>query len=121
MHYHPGSDDSTKVLSSYEVHDILCHSDGTIWVGTKYGLDVIDPQLKTTRTIQFGMDVNTQVASLVEADDGSLWLGTQNGLLHYNPTSDTMVAFTKNDGLINTVYSHRACFKDSHGVTLFWG
>jgi hypothetical protein len=110
-------------LSSFTVHDVLCHSNGLVWVGTNYGLDFVDP--KTSQITHYPLDrhskVNTQITSLLEGENNSLWIGTKDGLLFLDPAKDSLRRFTKDNGLINTVFSERACFRDRHGVLYFGG
>ena len=42
VHYAPDPEQPLSSLSSFTIHDVLCHSDGSVWVGTKFGLDVIE-------------------------------------------------------------------------------
>ncbi|MDX1406538.1 MAG: histidine kinase, partial [Saprospiraceae bacterium] len=122
IQYVPDPDDPANSLSSFTVHDILCRSDGSVWVGTKFGLDKIDPA--TRRVMRYplsGDQINTQITAILEGQEGTLWLGTKNGLLYLDPETDSLRRFTRNDGLINTVYTERACYKDKHGVLYFGG
>lgn len=121
--YQPDPDDPANSLSSFTVHDILSHSDGTIWIGTKFGLDSMDPVTREISHYPFERDAefNTQITSLLEGEAGTLWLGTKNGLVYLDPVRDSVRRFTREDGLINTVFTERACFKDTNGVLYFGG
>jgi ligand-binding sensor domain-containing protein len=121
-HFEPVPESPESSISSFEIHDILIHSDGSVWVGTKFGLDVIDPETKRVRRYHLkGKNINTQITSLLEGEEGTLWIGTNNGLLFLNPDTDSLRRFTQDDGLINTVFTERACFKDEAGVLYFGG
>ena len=120
--YTPDSERSDHSISSYTIHDILCHSNGSVWVGTKFGLDVIDPATRSVARQKFNSDqINTQITSILEGESGTLWLGTKNGLLYFDPSTDSLRRYCREDGLINSVYSERACYRDKHGALYFGG
>ena len=48
-------------------------------------------------------------------------MGTGNGLLYLDPATDSLRRFTRDDGLANTVFTERACYRDRHGVLYFAG
>ena len=118
----PDEENPQLSLSSFTVHDILCHSNGSVWVGTNFGLDHIDPStLQVTQYPLESHNVNTQVTAILEGEGNTIWIGTKDGLLYLDPTTDSLRRFTKDDGLINTVFTERACYRDHNGVLYFGG
>lgn len=121
-HYLPDPAKPESTLSSFNVTDVLCHTDGTIWIGTNVGLDKIDPITKQVSHYPFGTRLNNVfVSSIIEDNSGALWLGTQDGLLFLDPQKDILRRYTKDDGLLNRIYTPRACFKDAEGRLYFGG
>ena len=88
-HYTTLETDPENSLISPIINDILSHSDGSIWVGTKVGLDKIIPETGEILHINLESDQQyTYIASIIEDNDGHLWMGTQNGIIFYDPDSN---------------------------------
>lgn len=118
----PDPSNPQSSISSFSINDILVHSDGSIWIGTKLGLNVIDPKTNQITRHDFkDQSINTNINSILEDNEGNLWLGTEKGLLYFNPIQNKLRHFTVHDGLINTNYTPRACYKDQKGCLYFGG
>jgi len=118
----PEPESKNGSISSFGINDVLCHSNGDIWAATKFGLNRIYG--KSEEVEQFLFDpgqANMHIASILEDNRGDLWLGTQNGIVYFDPDSKSVKRYTKADGLINTVYTPRACYKDEKGCLYFGG
>lgn len=121
-HYVPDQNNVRNSLNSFNINDILCHTDGSIWVATKLGLNKINPFSGEVTQVQ--LEPNLQqpfISSIIEDNDGNLWLGTQNGLIFMDPKLNFVKKYTKDDGLLNTIYTPRACSKDKQGFLYFGG
>lgn len=94
-HYVSVEDDSTT-LSHRAVYKIFKTSDGTIYVGTLWGLDIFVPrQDRFTRIEQVR---ETRVHDILEDHLGMIWIATyEKGLFCYDPLSGEWAQFT-NDG-----------------------
>lgn len=70
-------------LSNNNIWDILKHSDGTIWIATRKGLNIYNP--KTGDMYQIFKDtepkgLKSNVVTLCEDKYGNVWVGTSEGL-----------------------------------------
>jgi ligand-binding sensor domain-containing protein len=121
-HYIPDQNNAKNSLSSFNINDVFCHSDGTVWIATKLGLDKINPISGEVTQVQ--LDSNPQqtfISSILEDKNGNLWLGSQNGLIFLNPELNEVKKYTKDDGLLNTIYTPRASSIDEKGYLYFGG
>ena len=118
----PDASNPSTSISSYSINDLLVHSDSSIWIGSRLGLDQIHPG--TYEVIHHPLTSQNEavnVNSILEDDDGKLWLGTEFGLVFYNPENNSSRTYTNHDGLVNTNYTPRACYKDTDGWLYFGG
>ena len=119
-HYYYQEDNPTG-LSSNAVSSITETKDGQLWFATNEGgLCVFDK-----RTQQFGkygtehgLPDNTTY-KVLEGIDHSLWFGTNNGLVRFNPQTEEVKVFTKNDGLLGNQFSYRSALKTEEGKLYF--
>ena len=92
VHY----DESTGLLQS-NVRALLIDHHGRLWVGTKFGVNVIDKGRVKAYTIHQGMP-NDNVWCMFQDADGGIWIGTDGaGLLRY--AGERFVTWTVGDGL----------------------
>ncbi|MCP4898189.1 MAG: hypothetical protein GY906_14545, partial [bacterium] len=63
----------------------FAQTDDGLWVGTRAGIDLMDPDLGTFQHIPIDLD---EVRAIVAAPDETLWIGSRtNGLWHYHPST----------------------------------
>ncbi|MBA3949328.1 MAG: response regulator, partial [Acidobacteria bacterium] len=87
-------------LSSNEVQTLHVDATGRLWVGTRSGLNLVDPasgavtrfehRATDSRTIPAGM-----VTAMADAGDGGLWVSTEGGLGLLEVTSGASGRFTR--------------------------
>ncbi|MBN2742775.1 MAG: hypothetical protein JXR39_02670 [Marinilabiliaceae bacterium] len=78
-YYHQSSDSTS--LSNNQVTSVFCDSLGNIWVGTSYGLNLMDR--KRNCFYHFFEDnglPSNQIKSFLEEKPGTIWMGTGYGL-----------------------------------------
>ncbi|GJM64319.1 hybrid sensor histidine kinase/response regulator transcription factor [Persicobacter diffluens] len=103
-----------------QTKSILEASDGSIWIGTRNGLNQIHPDNSITHYFaeQKNSIANNQVTSLMEDSSGLLWIGTTDGLSCYDPMDQTFRNY-RHDAISdhNQIASNsiRQLFEDSHG------
>ena len=89
--------DETKGLLQNNVRAVLVDRRDRLWVGTKFGIDLLDEGRLRAYTVHQGMP-NDNVWCLFEDDGGSLWFGTDGaGVLRYPGAS--YVTYTVTEGL----------------------
>jgi len=107
----PASLSSTVTWVSYE------DSKGRFWVGTAYGLNLMDREKGTfKRYVPDGKPrslANGSVISIREDSKGRLWFGTDMGLHLYNPQSDDFTLYDTRNGFADQ--GIRAIIEDHHG------
>ena len=86
LHLRAGlTDTDTNAISSNDVYAILEDSEGKVWIGTSWGLDLYDPmKKKITHYKHHITDSNTlsdnYVTDILEDSDHNIWIATPNGL-----------------------------------------
>jgi ligand-binding sensor domain-containing protein len=84
-------------LLQNNVRCLLTDERGRTWIGTKFGLNVLDGQRIRAFTVHQGMP-NDNIWCAMMDREGQLWFGTDgSGVLRY--TGDRFVTFTATDGL----------------------
>jgi len=96
-------------------------SSGTLWVGTRNGLNKLDRQNKSFTHYQFNPDVaqslsSNTVLSIYETNAGDLWIGTDNGLNVFDPITETFTRFQHDpndpvsisDNAVYTIYEDQS-------------
>lgn len=77
--------DNPSTISDNSIQTLFEDSHGTIWVGTAWGLNRLDPKTETfTRYLHDPENLlslnGTVVSAIVEDPSGNLWVGTEEGL-----------------------------------------
>ena len=73
-----------KGLSSNVILSLASSRNGSLWIGTPDGLNLIENGTLRILTSADGLP-DDFIRSLYAARDGSLWIGTRRGLTHYDP------------------------------------
>ena len=103
-------------LSNPNVTAIADDGRGGLWVGTNGGLDHLDPETGTIRSLRHeastaGSLPAGQVLAVLSDRAGRLWVGTDSGLARRDPDTDAFVPVSPDRaGLII-----QALFEDDHG------
>ncbi len=109
-------------LSDNSVNVILEDSSGRLWVGTSGGgVDIYDPGEGRFQNIstQDGL-AGDNIYGILEDGRKNIWLSTDTGLSRIGPGIDSVLNYSRADGLLANEFSQNAYFKASDG-TLFWG
>ncbi len=123
----PGKEDSFLVHSNNKYHDIFKDSRGLLWFGTQDGLNVYNPESKTTRVF-FETDglINNNIRSVAEDDKGNIWVSASYGISCIriassgNDYSYSFTGFNQFDGVLENEFLPRSVLKTEDG-RLFWG
>jgi ligand-binding sensor domain-containing protein/signal transduction histidine kinase len=108
---------------NYSSHILsLCEaSDGCIWIGTDYGLNVYYPATGALTNYEdyFNNMIShdNSVRAIYEDSQGKVWVGTDYGLSIYHPEMDTFTSYQhdSNDPDSISDNSVRAIYEDSQG------
>lgn len=117
-HFYPHSEADPRSLSSPVVWVSYEDSQGRIWVGTAYGLNLLNradntfkrylPDSEDPRSL-----VNASVLSIREDSKNRLWFGTDMGLHLYHPETDDFTHYDTSHGFADQ--GIRAIIEDRHG------
>ena len=100
-----------------DVWAIESGDDGSLWLGTGYGLLRMDSDGEKIEVTP----VKGLVHEIRPDNYGNLWMGTNRGLVRYNPRSGMMTRFGYSYGLPFTEFSDGASMKDNNGNLYFGG
>jgi ligand-binding sensor domain-containing protein len=121
VNFIPNHTDPDLRLSDFTVNDISI-SGKYIWVATNLGINKIDiSSLTVIRLPRQTSSLHNSTMSILPDASGLLWISTQNGLVCFDPVKETVRHFDRRDGLINTVYTPGASYKDKMGILYFGG
>ncbi len=118
---YPNSLSNNDVLSLYLDHQLK------LWIGTSYGLNVLDykesakaqPAFKKY-TMADGLPNNT-IHAIEMANSGAIWVSTNKGLARLNPATNAIASFRESDGLQSNEFSDGAAWKSPLGYIYFGG
>ncbi len=110
-------------LRDNSVNTIYEDSQRVLWIGTTGGgLNRFDRQNRTFSSygVLQGFP-SDNILGILEDDSENLWISTHSGLVRFNPASEEVVSFWKEDGLAGSEFSHKAYCKASDGRLYFGG
>lgn len=89
-------DNKNSHLGCDWINDLLIDTDGRLWVGTAYGLSVLEKGEKVFKNYFAGGEdehvfFGNQILSLFLDSRGRVWLGTNFGLYYHEPQTDGFV------------------------------
>lgn len=108
-------------LTHNEVNAVLESSDGSLWVGTTYGLDRILP---TGKVRHYGPEqglATDLVYGLAEDKRGRIWISSNKGLDELDPETGEIRQFDNSDGLQSNEFNAGASFVAEDGEVFFGG
>ena len=110
-------------LSHNEVRSIYQAKNGLVWVGTRFGLNRINPKTYEIKTYfqRDGLPSNT-IHSILEDDQNKIWISTNMGLSRLDlGEEDRFSNFLMEDGIQGNEFNEGAAFKDKEGYLYFGG
>ncbi|SEM78725.1 Signal transduction histidine kinase [Mucilaginibacter gossypiicola] len=127
VHYSADNKGSNSLISN-SINCITQDSRSLIWIATREGVSIVNPQTAFIRslTAQNGLPDNT-VMDVLEDNRGAIWLSTANGLSRITfiqkqaPYAFRFENFDETDGLQGKEFNTRAALKTSKGELIFGG
>lgn len=119
-----------KSLSNNHVMAILHNQQGMIWVGTRDGLNLFDPQRKTFQSFRTGDGLpHNTILTLLPGKHGQFWASTPNGISNIRPRYDAVTKtvaidcrnYDETDGLQGNAFNENAALRTSKGELIFGG
>lgn len=126
--YIENTDISPEASTSNYSIPVLVDSKKNKWIGSSYGVKLLLSNTSFTsfeNKYNLGWGPNTEVRQIFEDSEGNLWIGTITGLYRYNPNTNTLQLFQKNENdplslSHNSIYS---IYEDNNGIIWIgtWG
>ena len=119
----PNYSDLSKEINM-DVLSMVRGTDGSLWVGTSYGLNRLMTEEGQIRYTSFpGEDdlEDSAVHGIVEDMAGNLWISTGNGITCIDGHAGRSVQYTSLNGLQNNEFSDGAYFRDNDKDIFFGG
>lgn len=89
--------DEESGLTQNNIRALLADARGRLWIGTKFGVNMLDGSRMRSYTVHKGLP-NDNIWCLFQDSDGGIWLGTDGaGVLRF--AGDRFVTWTAKDGL----------------------
>jgi signal transduction histidine kinase/ligand-binding sensor domain-containing protein/DNA-binding response OmpR family regulator len=127
IYYNYKNNDPNSLISD-DIYNIMQDSRGLMWIATRYGLSILNPE--TNRFISLtkkdGLP-DKQVLKVLEDGRGAMWLSTSNGLsrITLTPGNGTykfqFENFDETDGLQGREFTVNAALKTNKGELIFGG
>jgi signal transduction histidine kinase/ligand-binding sensor domain-containing protein/DNA-binding response OmpR family regulator len=125
-----GNFSGTKQWVNQNIISVYEDSRGLIWVGTRNGLNILNPKTDHLALLnkESGMADNV-ICSILEDESKNIWISTNRGLSHIivntNPKTGEYNYLINNydekDGLQGKAFNDRSAYKTSSGELLFGG
>lgn len=119
-HFHKDPDNANS-LGENMLNAICEDYRGNIWISTEGGgLCKLSPDKKTfTRyTTKNGLPSNF-VFKVIEDNSKILWVSTSKGLVRFSPNDESMIVYTKENGILNDQFNYNSGYKDNTGKLYF--
>jgi diguanylate cyclase (GGDEF)-like protein len=116
-----------RSLSGSTVYSIHVDPHGTVWVGTRNGLDRVAGSALVPESISFDIFntsnglPNDTVYGIHSDTAGRLWLSTNYGLVRFDPASAEVRGFHRSHGLQSEEFNFGAHYADRAGRLFFGG
>ena len=112
--------DSVNGLSNNSVYSLAEGRDGMIWVGTRNGLNRINPVDESFKVFnsESGLPDNV-IYSVLEDKSGDIWVSTNNGISRLDKNNSRFVNYNETDGLLAREFNINAHYMDEDGLLYF--
>ncbi len=111
-----------STLSSNDIISIQQSKDSSIWIGTPYGLNKINPLTFEVKQYHVSDGLPDEVIyGIIEDEHNYLWVSTNNGICRFYPSANEFKTYTVNDGLQSNEFNVGAYLKLKSGKLLFGG
>lgn len=107
-----------------DVLSMVRSTDGSLWVGTSYGLNRLVTEEGQPRYSSFPGEADLEdsaVHGIVEDMAGNLWISTGDGIICIDRLSGSSVQYTSFNGLQNNEFADGAYFRDNDKDIFFGG
>lgn len=92
---------------------------GNVWVGTPDGLNKIDERKRVSNISSAIEFLNHNMTEIVEDSYDNLWITTYNGLIKYHESTNSIINYTKLDGLVGDMFNIATGIRMKNGVLVF--
>ncbi|MDX1632836.1 MAG: two-component regulator propeller domain-containing protein, partial [Thermoanaerobaculia bacterium] len=108
-----------RSLSDDRVYAVLRHpSEGSLWVGTDYGLNRLGEEGGFHRMVE---DLPDPTVVALLGSQGQLWVATYRGVARLDLEDGAILTFDASDGLQGSIFSNGAFTRAPDGILFFGG
>ena len=109
--------DKVCPLSSNKLICLLDDHMGNLWIGTDGGgLNKFSFKTRQVKIYGNNVGINGNVIYGIQQDeDGTIWVTTNNGIYNFNPETEKVKHFTRQDNLQSQQFNYKAFYKASDG------
>ncbi len=86
-----------------------------IWIGTDLDLFLLDPKWSKLSSIDLGLG-NFPIQKILGDKNGNIWCAGSKGIACYDPTSQRIVKFSRDDGFLSNNFNIDVGCTDSNGI-----
>ena len=103
------NEDTTSISHNFIYSNLYQDKKNRLWLGTYGGgLNIMDMENETFTAYMYDVEApniisDNIVFSILEEPEGTYWIGTNSGLNKFDPETNTIVHFGREDGLPNEV------------------
>lgn len=107
-------------LTNDDVLSIHEDEESMIWLGTRGGLNILNPETGEVEDYNTSHGLsNNVVAGILPDGEGGYWISTFHGLSHFSPETKLFSTFFKNKGLTFNEFNRLASYRDNEGKFYF--
>lgn len=93
--------ESIKLLNK-QINKLFIDSDGWLWIGNQYGVEIFDTKSKKMVTLPEDNVFNrNEVHAITQGKEGDIWIGARQGLYRYNKQNHQWKKYDTENGLSN--------------------
>jgi ligand-binding sensor domain-containing protein/signal transduction histidine kinase/DNA-binding response OmpR family regulator len=112
-----GADDTAGSLTSNKLTCLLDDHAGNLWIGTDGG-GLNKMSFKTKQVNSYGTNIGITgnvIYGIQEDNDSTIWVTTNNGIYNFDPHSNKVKHYTKQDNLQSQQFNYKAFYKAADG------
>ncbi len=115
---HDGTYDN---LNNERITSIFEGDSNKIWFTTEgSGFSYIDGATEEITRYIPGRDIEFSIyCAMLQDSNGSLWITSTRGLLRLDPSTNKIMSYTKDDGLLDNTFSFNSAYQDINGKMYF--
>jgi ligand-binding sensor domain-containing protein/signal transduction histidine kinase/CheY-like chemotaxis protein/AraC-like DNA-binding protein len=108
-------------ISSNSINMATEDQSGNIWIVSELGLDKFNEKEKTFTRLNTERILPETMKSILVDEKNEIWIGSNDGLTRFDPQTKRVYRYDQSDGLHETSFFQKACFKSTDNRLYFGG